>query len=305
MLMPIFSPGLRYFEHVARFGSIQEAARRLNVAASAVNRQVLKLEDEMGTALFERLPRGMRLTVAGQALVVEARRWLADAERLRGAIESMKGLRSGHVRIATIECLADDFLCQTIARFRKEHPAVSFDLAVGGTDYCLERMSAGQSDLVIVFNPPATAAHYTIWTMDWPIGAIIRPDHPLGAASRVRIADCAPYMIVLPSGDLTLRKRLDPLVRRMGERGPPLLVSNSVASIKGIVRHSDAIGFLTAIDILTEARAGALKFIPLDDRTTPRDTLTMLINRSSGAAPAIDRFAHDVLDALDGLGKTP
>jgi DNA-binding transcriptional LysR family regulator len=67
--MPVFSPFIRYFDEVARQGSIRKAADRLNVAPSAVNRQILKLEDELGAPLFERLPRGLRLTAAGEILI--------------------------------------------------------------------------------------------------------------------------------------------------------------------------------------------------------------------------------------------
>ncbi len=63
---------LRYIDQVARSGSIQKAAKELNVAASAIDRQILLLEQDMGVELFERLPRGMRLTAAGDALVTLA-----------------------------------------------------------------------------------------------------------------------------------------------------------------------------------------------------------------------------------------
>ena len=66
--MRIHAPALQYFDVVRRAGSIREGARRLNVASSAVNRQILKLEDEIGAALFERLPSGLRLTLAGEVL---------------------------------------------------------------------------------------------------------------------------------------------------------------------------------------------------------------------------------------------
>ena len=61
----IHAPAILYFDKVRRCGSFREAARSLNVASSAVNRQILKLEEELGTPLFERLPSGLRLTAAG------------------------------------------------------------------------------------------------------------------------------------------------------------------------------------------------------------------------------------------------
>ena len=60
---------LRYIDEIARCGSIRLAAERLHVAASAVNRRLLDIEDELGTPVFERLPRGMRLTAAGELFI--------------------------------------------------------------------------------------------------------------------------------------------------------------------------------------------------------------------------------------------
>ncbi len=294
--MPLFSSGLRYFERVAHYGSIQEASRHMNVAASAINRQILKLEDELGTSLFERVPRGMRLTVTGQALVVDARRWLAEATRLKSTIEAVKGLRSGHVRLATMECLASELLPQLIARFRETYRAVSFELIVGGTEECIQTLMADKADLALVFNPPGSLSSETIWSSDWPIGVVMRADHPLSSETSLKVIDCAPYDIVIPNDALSLRKRIESLLRRMGERGPPMLASNSVASLKKMLQTSNAISFLTAIDIIAEARAETLVIRPLDDRVRPVDRFSLLVNRSSGGSPAVDRFAQD-LDA--------
>src|SRR5690348_17586115 len=77
---------LRYFDQVARLGSIRRAAEALNVASSAVNRQILKLEEETGVVLFERLRTGVRLTAAGEVLLRHARETLIDYDRARAEI---------------------------------------------------------------------------------------------------------------------------------------------------------------------------------------------------------------------------
>src|SRR5476649_2004153 len=69
---------LRYVDAVARAGSIRRAAERLHLASSAVNRRILDLEEELGAPIFERLPRGVRLTAAGELFVAYVRRRLAD-----------------------------------------------------------------------------------------------------------------------------------------------------------------------------------------------------------------------------------
>ena len=82
----IHSPAIHYFDMVRRCNSIREAARRLNVASSAVNRQILKLEDEIGAPLFDRLPAGLRLTPAGEILTRHITVVLQDVERVRSEL---------------------------------------------------------------------------------------------------------------------------------------------------------------------------------------------------------------------------
>ena len=82
-LLPIV---LRRVDQVARSGSVQGATKELHGAASAVNRQVLGLERELGVPLFERLPRAMRPTPSGDAIATLARRWRDDERRVAAEI---------------------------------------------------------------------------------------------------------------------------------------------------------------------------------------------------------------------------
>ena len=91
---------LRYFQEVARQGSIRRAAQAMNVASSAVNRQVLKIEDQLGIKLFDRLADGVRLTAAGEILLRHVRDTLNGFERAVAGIDGLRGVRSGHIRTA-------------------------------------------------------------------------------------------------------------------------------------------------------------------------------------------------------------
>jgi len=113
---------LQYVDEVARAGSIRRAAERLNVTASAVNRRIMDLEEELDTELFERRPRGVRLTAAGETFLRYVRAQSADVERMRSQIEDLKGLRRGVVRIACSQALAPDFLPDEIAKYRVRYP---------------------------------------------------------------------------------------------------------------------------------------------------------------------------------------
>lgn len=109
-LYGVQSTALRYFLEVARCGSISEASIRLNVASSAVSRQISKLERELDAVLFERQARGMMLSEAGIRLAAYARKSQLEAEQVVLEITELQGLQRGHVRIACSEGFALDFL---------------------------------------------------------------------------------------------------------------------------------------------------------------------------------------------------
>ena len=90
-------------------GSIRKAAEQLNLTPSAMNRRIQDLEAEVGTPLFERRPRGVKLTTAGEMFVRYARSQIADAERMKSQVEDLRGLRRGPVLIACSQALAHGF----------------------------------------------------------------------------------------------------------------------------------------------------------------------------------------------------
>jgi len=115
---------LRYLDEVARRGSIRAAAGRLNVSSSAINRQILELENDLGAQIFQRLPKRLRLTPIGELLIAHVRQTLKDYERIQLRIEDLKGARSGEVTIATMNGLAGGLLPSVLAAFQRTHPRV-------------------------------------------------------------------------------------------------------------------------------------------------------------------------------------
>ena len=97
---------LRYLDEVARSGSIRRAATKLNVASTAINRQILALEEELGEPIFERLPRRLRLTATGEVLIEHVRETLKNYGNVTRRLEALKGVRQGQIAIATTFGLA-------------------------------------------------------------------------------------------------------------------------------------------------------------------------------------------------------
>ena len=126
----MISLGLRYFLEVARSGSIAAAAGAQHVAASAVSRQIAKLEDELGIALFERQARGMALSDAGRQLAAYASAAALEAERVATEIRHRGEQGDVTVRLACTEGFAHRFLPQCMAEFKRLRPQARFHLRV-------------------------------------------------------------------------------------------------------------------------------------------------------------------------------
>ena len=101
---------LNYVDEVARTGSIRKAASHLNVAASAISRQILALESQLGTPIFHRLPKKLILTAAGEVLIGHVRQTLKELTRAQGKIEELKGLRRGEITVAMMSGLASNLV---------------------------------------------------------------------------------------------------------------------------------------------------------------------------------------------------
>ena len=93
--MPAISQSFRCFDEVARRGSLRKAAEGLHLTAAAVHQQILNLEEEVGMPLFDRLPRGMRLTTAGEIMVAAVRRGQRDFDNALIQVEDLRQLRRG------------------------------------------------------------------------------------------------------------------------------------------------------------------------------------------------------------------
>ncbi|MBO0813147.1 MAG: LysR family transcriptional regulator [Microlunatus sp.] len=144
---------LRQLEHFIAVASEQHftrAAETMQISQSGLSASVRALEHELGTPLFTRSTRRVVLTQAGQALLEEARRTVASAAAARSAVQAVRGVLGGTLRVGTEQCLGVVDLGRELARFRIEHPGVEIRLGFDGSAELVERVASGQMDLAMV-----------------------------------------------------------------------------------------------------------------------------------------------------------
>jgi DNA-binding transcriptional LysR family regulator len=182
---------LRYFVAVAEHANFNRAAANLHVAQPALSRQVMNLEKDLGMALLERLPRGVRLTPAGQAFLDRARRILADVESARGvAGDAVRGevgvLRLGFNAVA----VRNSVVPEALRRFRLERPGVQLSLNTLTSPEQIRRLHDQTLDVGFLYSPPASHPQLQfVEIAPYKMVVAMLRRHPLAARRKLRLAD--------------------------------------------------------------------------------------------------------------------
>ncbi|MGI9493899.1 MAG: LysR family transcriptional regulator [Geminicoccaceae bacterium] len=288
--MPIHSVFLKYFDEVWRSGSIRMAARKLHVASSAVNRQILKIEDELGVKLFKRSASGIRLTAAGELLAEHVTRTLGDAEQTMTRIRALQGEQRQLLSIAGQESVIARFLPPVLVALHAECPDVATVFKAASGTELQHLLRIGEVDFAVAFDPDQADDIETVATVELPVGAVLTPAHPLAGRTCLSLADCLSYPIVLPDQSWPLRALLDHEINKAGLAMNIVTSSNSVEFLKTMVDQQLGIGFQTMIGIEAQIERGELKHVPLVDPAPIKQTFALCIRSHRVVTPAYDHL---------------
>jgi len=295
---------LRYLDEVARSGSIRRAAARLNVASSAINRQIIDLELALGAPLFERMPRGLRLTSAGEIVIAHVRRTLSDYRTVEDRLGELKGLHGGEVTLATTNGLADGVVPGAIAGFRARYPRIKVTMLVMFVPDIIRAVVDGAAQLGLGYHLPPTPGLDVAALLDGSLGAVMAPDHPLAGRDGVRLAECAAFPLILADPGLRMHQTVQDALLRANVAAEPALLSNSVPFMKAMAATGHNIAFLSRFDITGEQRAGRLVHVRILDPVSLANPL-LLVHRTRDALDGAAAILADALrTALEAVNET-
>jgi DNA-binding transcriptional LysR family regulator len=285
---------LRYFLEVVRCGSLTEAATRLNVSASAISRQVAMLEELLGMPLFERRPRGMSPSPAGELLAAHARRGALEAERVMSDIQGLQGLQRGHVRIACSSGFANEFLPQAIVAFRALHPGIQFELKACDPAEVSEAVLLGNTDIGLTYSRAAMQGVRVAHRQRASVFALMRPDHALAKHRSVTLAQMLPFPIGLSGPDTTVRQLFDLACGNRGVVFEPALVTNRFEALASFVLHGGGLAIAGEITVRERVRRGELHAAEIRERGM-RDRSVELQTLAGRTLPEVVRAFLDFL----------
>lgn len=180
---------LRYFCAVAETGSFSRAAEHSHVSQPSLSQQILKLEDELGARLFDRLGRSVRLTDLGKAFLPRARAVLRELEAARGDVVERKETLSGAVVIGVIPTVAPYLLPPLLASYSRKYPQVQLSVVEEITPVLLDRLRAGSVDIAVLALPLRGHEFETFPLLTEPLFAALPKKHRFAARSSLSLKD--------------------------------------------------------------------------------------------------------------------
>ena len=285
---------LRYFVEVARTGSLAAASENLHVAVSAISRQIGKLERDVGTPLFERMPRGMVLTESGVRLAEHARRALLEGDAVLAEIAVSKAIGRGIVRIGCTEGFTRSFMPHLLAQHYADAPHVRFNLRSGPPGQVEQWVALGEVDVGLAFSSGDTAKVNVQYSAQAPVCALLAPAHPLARRDVLTLADLRDYPLALLEQGNTVRQLFDGCCARNGIRFDPVLTSNNSSALHAFASLSGAITLGSRLSLRGLASDLSLVARPFAEPLLSQRNLCVMTMRERRLSNAIE----SVLNAL-------
>ena len=264
--MAAISQSFRCFDEVARRGSIRKAAESLHLTAAAVHQQILNFEEQVGTPLFDRLPRGMQLTSAGEIMVAAVRRSQRDFDSALSHVEDLRALRRGHISLAVSHSSAEQLVPDVIEIAMQRYPGVTYSVRSGSGENILKWVAAGEADIGFCLRRKPPPGVEEVRGFAQQLGLVTPPGHALTQLGRApRLRDCLDHPLILMTPDTELRAMVDRIDPREHRKARPLVETSSVAMVRRLVRSGVGIGFLIPENVAEDVAAGELAWQGLSD----------------------------------------
>lgn len=302
--LDVLHNSLRYILAVAQAGSIRVAAGMLNVAQSAISRQILNVEADLGVILFERHARGVSLTPAGEVFLRFARDTRGLSERVRSELDALRGFHRGIVRIWAIDSVSQDILPHAITSYAVDNPGIRFEVTIASTKEVVAAVQDVRADIGIAFQPQRPAGVRASLRLRYPVNALMSAKHPLARAESLLLVDTLEYPIALTPPGAGSRILIDATASAAGVVLVPRFESNSVQLLARFATNTSGITFLSRLCASEGLRSGELAAVRLRDRLMSVARVEVLVLADRILPAAAQQFHEHLQRTLKIASRT-
>ncbi|KIF76386.1 LysR family transcriptional regulator [Streptomyces sp. 150FB] len=231
----VLAPRLAYFAGVARHEHVTRAAQDMNVPQSTLSRAMVRLEQDLGVALFARKGRTVSLTPAGHTFLASVERALAGVERAAESVRADADPTSGKVAFGFLHTMGSETVPALIRAFRADHPRVRFQLVQNYGEAMIERLRAGDLDLCLTSPVPEAPDLVARRVDEQRLRLVVPDDHRLAGRKRVRLAEAADESFVTLEPGYGLRRITDDLCALAGFKPRVAFEGEEAETLRGLV----------------------------------------------------------------------
>ncbi|WP_026437828.1 LysR family transcriptional regulator [Acidovorax sp. JHL-9] len=197
---------LALFVRAAELHSLTKAAEVSHIGLAAASRRISLLEHRFKAPLFERSPKGVELTPAGQALLAHAKTLLMHVNHMQADMGDHASGRQGSLRIFANTSAMTAYLPSDLAEFSAMHPGIRLTIREMWSQSIVNSVLAGDADIGIVLDGVATdSLSFYPYRID-RLAVVVPPSHPLAASESIRFTDVMDYDVAALEGDSSMMK---------------------------------------------------------------------------------------------------
>ena len=287
---------IRAFATVAHLGSFTRAANLLHLSQPALTVQIRNLEEALGVRLFDRNTRTVALTRLGRDLLPAFQRILQDLDAVVSEARDVAAMRNGIVRLAALPSFASGILPEIIARFRAEHPAISFaihDVIASGV---IAQVREEQVDLGLTGGHIVDTDLEALFTTHDDMHVVYPAGHPLEDAKRIDVEALARHPLILMHPTTSVRAVVDAAFLAAGRQPIVAVEATYMSTAVGMVRAGLGAAILPGSAMEVRAETSLRSRAVEDPRFTREISLIKKTERT--LPPAAESFARALVEAL-------
>ena len=276
---------LAYFETIAELGHLGQAAQKLNRSQPALTKSIQRLEESLGTRLFERDGRRIKLTPVRELLKVRGKQLQQNIAETRREVRDFASGVMGNIRLGCSASMADHLLPHLTATLLSHAPAITLNLVIGQDDFLHESLCSGRLDMVICSKYETGPLLESHALFDAEAVVVASHNHPLFNA-RYQLRDLCQYRWVLPATTVSARRWID---NAFQERNLPLpqvqIETTSISLLPRLVGATNLLCFLPRETLEDVKGRTDLREVTLKE-TTMKRTIVVFTRRNAYLSPA-------------------
>jgi LysR family cyn operon transcriptional activator len=288
---------LRYFLRIAELSNLTRAAEQVFVTQSTLSHALRQLEDELGTPLFDRVGRSIRLTKAGRLFRDYAERAVNEVGRGITALNEVRGLEGGTLNVGVVPAFAFPLVPRVVASFANLHPKVKVVVQSLRSRALEELLVAGHLDVGVAFHPASRDEIESEYLFDERLVLVVAQSHALADKRSLHIKSLDDVSLALLTPTFTTRKLIDSIFEEAGAR---LNVMVEMESVEALVAASAMGQLATIVPEHAVSGTSALHAIRLL-RPEPIRKAGLLWQKGSNHTRAALTFAQLVREELASL----